>query len=473
MSVGEPLSSHTSAGVDAVREPGWGPPGEPRYRPIESYGLIGDLRTAALVGRDGSIDWFCPRRFDAPSLFAAILDADIGRELPHRARDPVPEQAALPARHGDPADALLLPRGRRRGDRLHAGGPRALRHRAPGGRRARVGRLPDGLPAGLRLRAHGPPGDTRRAAPRAVRRRGRIDDRARVEPARSRSTARPPPPASASTRAKAPGSCCSPPDPGCAGRATGSPGPSSTHADFWRHWLAQSHYGGRWREMVNRSAITLKLLHLRAHRSHRGRAHLQPARGDRRRPQLGLPLCLAARLGVHRVRVPAPGFTEEAQQLHRLARGAAAGRPTPTSPLQIIYAIDGAQRPDRARLDHLEGYRGSRPVRIGNGAHDQLQLDVYGELMDAVYLSEQARQPISLRALDAPAPHPRLAGRQLAARPTRASGRCAADAATSSTRASCAGSPSTARCGMPDQARPAGRHRPAGARRATRSTRRS
>ena len=47
-------------------------------RPIESYGLIGDLRTAALVGRDGAIDWFCPRRFDAPSLFAAILDADIG-----------------------------------------------------------------------------------------------------------------------------------------------------------------------------------------------------------------------------------------------------------------------------------------------------------------------------------------------------------------------------------------------------------
>ena len=60
-----------------VDEPGWGGD-EPRYRPIESYGLIGDLRTAALVGRDGSIDWFCPRRFDAPSLFAAILDADIG-----------------------------------------------------------------------------------------------------------------------------------------------------------------------------------------------------------------------------------------------------------------------------------------------------------------------------------------------------------------------------------------------------------
>ena len=62
----------------AVDEPGWGDPHEPRYKPIESYGLIGDLRTAALVGRDGSIDWFCPRRFDGPSLFAAILDADAG-----------------------------------------------------------------------------------------------------------------------------------------------------------------------------------------------------------------------------------------------------------------------------------------------------------------------------------------------------------------------------------------------------------
>ena len=74
-----------------------GGPYEPRYRPIESYGLIGDLRTAALVGVDGSIDWFCPRRFDAPSLFASILDADRGGAFRIAPTSPVPsKQMYLP-----------------------------------------------------------------------------------------------------------------------------------------------------------------------------------------------------------------------------------------------------------------------------------------------------------------------------------------------------------------------------------------
>ena len=78
MPANDPITTPRETGPAVVREPGWGEPDELRYRPIESYGLIGDLRTAALVGRDGAIDWFCPGRFDAPSLFASVLDADIG-----------------------------------------------------------------------------------------------------------------------------------------------------------------------------------------------------------------------------------------------------------------------------------------------------------------------------------------------------------------------------------------------------------
>jgi GH15 family glucan-1,4-alpha-glucosidase len=55
-------------------------------------------------------------------------------------------------------------------------------------------------------------------------------------------------------------------------------------------------------------------------------------------------------------------------------------------PLQIMYGIDGRKTLTEETLDHLDGYRGSRPVRIGNGAYDQLQLDIYGELMDAAYI---------------------------------------------------------------------------------------
>ncbi|MBY0397489.1 MAG: hypothetical protein K2X91_13625, partial [Thermoleophilia bacterium] len=75
---GDPRPAAEPRAAPSVNEPGWGPPEEPRYTPIEGYGLVGDLRTAALVGHDGSIDWFCPGRFDAPSLFGRILDADRG-----------------------------------------------------------------------------------------------------------------------------------------------------------------------------------------------------------------------------------------------------------------------------------------------------------------------------------------------------------------------------------------------------------
>ena len=99
-----------------------------------------------------------------------------------------------------------------------------------------------------------------------------------------------------------------------------------------------------------------------------------------------------------------------------------------------MYGIDGRADLEEEVLDHLEGYRGSRPVRIGNGAADQLQLDIYGELIDSVYLYNKYGTPIS----DDPgcdlARDSSTGSARTGIRPTRASGRCAAGASTSSTR---------------------------------------
>ena len=122
-------------------------------------------------------------------------------------------------------------------------------------------------------------------------------------------------------------------------------------------------------------------------------APTRPARAGRRRAQLGLPL----HLGPRRVVL---GLRAARARLHRGGRrpscagcgdrvGERAGHGL--GPLQIMYRIDGSPDLDEETLDHLEGYRGSAPVRIGNGAADQLQLDIYGEAMDSIYLRRQQR----------------------------------------------------------------------------------
>jgi GH15 family glucan-1,4-alpha-glucosidase len=161
--------------------------------------------------------------------------------------------------------------------------------------------------------------------------------------------------------------------------------------DFWESWLGQSTYQGRWRETLHRSAITLKLM------------TYAPSGGLVAAPTAGLPeqvggernwdyrytwvrdasFSVYSLLGL--------GFQEEAAALGRWMRdrldeqaGSSAG-----GPLKIMYRVDGSSDLEEEVLPHWEGYRGSRPVRIGNGAADQLQLDIYGEAMDSVYVGDR------------------------------------------------------------------------------------
>jgi GH15 family glucan-1,4-alpha-glucosidase len=152
-------------------------------------------------------------------------------------------------------------------------------------------------------------------------------------------------------------------------------------AHFWSDWLNRSTYTGRWREMVTRSAMTLKLL------------TYAPTGAPIAAPTTGLPeqeggernwdyrytwirdgsFSIYALLGL--------GYVEEATE-EQAGDG--------SGPLKIMYRVDGSSDLAEETLDHFEGWRGSRPVRIGNGAADQLQLDIYGEAADAIFLADSS-----------------------------------------------------------------------------------
>ena len=164
--------------------------------------------------------------------------------------------------------------------------------------------------------------------------------------------------------------------------------------EYWRSWLAKSAYKGRWRETVERSALALKLL------------TYEPSGTIVAAPTCSLPEELggvrnwdyrytwirdAAFTLYALLRI---GFTEEAGQFMGWIEECTHELNSDGS-MQIMYGIDGRRELTEEVLDHLDGYKGSRPVRVGNGAYGQLQLDIYGELIDAVYLYDKYGTPIS------------------------------------------------------------------------------
>ncbi len=382
-----------------------------RYPDISGHGLIGDLQTAALVTTNGTIDFFCCPRFDSPSVFCSLLDADQGgycRVTPAADRyvskqlyfpntaelvtrfmtpDGVGEvQDFMPVIEGPPTDRhrlvryLRVARGTMKfiveieprfdyGRASHtvevtdvgavfraAGGMELTLHtvaEAPGQRQAQIERTPGGLRATITMR-EGQSGlgvvlESMGGQPKMLR------------PAELQRLA-------------------------------------DDTAAYWKNWLNRSTYTGRWREMVTRSAMTLKLLTYQPTGAPVAAATLglPEQEGGERNWDYRFTWIRDGSLTMHAL--SNLGYLDEAARFaawmrDRVSEGAAAA--DGASPLKIMYRVDGSADLTEEILDHFEGWRGSRPVRIGNGAADQLQLDIYGEAADTILAGIHAGLPVA------------------------------------------------------------------------------
>jgi len=354
--------------------------------PIESYALIGDCETAALVGRDGSIDWLCWPRFDSPACFAALLGGpEHGRWLlapaepaPHVTRRYRPGTLILETEFATAAGAVTLvdfmPPRDTVSDlvRLVIGrsGHVAMRTELVlrfdyGSTVPWVTRMDDGA-----LRAVAGPDMVvmRTTAPlrgEGLRTVGEFTVAAGETVAFSLTHAPSHLPAPA------------PIDTGAALAATEA---------FWREWSSRCHEAGEWSEAVQRSLITLKAL------TYRPTGGIVAAPTTSLPEQLGGPrnwdyrFCWLRDATLTLLALVNAGYAAEAEDWRNWLLRAVAGSP---AQMQIMYGLAGERRLTEWEVPWLPGYVGSRPVRIGNGAHGQLQLDVYGEVMDVLH---QARR---------------------------------------------------------------------------------
>ncbi|WP_274537014.1 glycoside hydrolase family 15 protein [Kitasatospora sp. CB01950] len=390
---------------------------------IEDYALIGDMQTAALVRRDGAVDWLCLPRFDSPAVFAGLLGTDehgfwrIGPALPVEP----PPAAAPPPRtllDGEPpippvtaaAPALPCDRRRYRGDSLileqewdtQGGTVRVIDFMPP---RHLLGtpdvpqmiRIVEGLAGTVRMRSavrmrfsYGrivpwvhrveQPGVGHRtvavAGPDSVWLDGRAETYGRDLTTYADFTV------TAGERIAF----------GLTWKASHEPAPAPPDAEgalesterFWREWVEQCRYQGPYREAVVRSLITLKAL------------TYAPTGGIVAAPTTSLPEDLGGErnwdyrytwlrdAAITLSSLLRTGYREEARAWREWLLRAVAGDP---ENLQIMYGIAGERELTESELDWLPGYEDSRPVRIGNGAAGQLQLDVYGEVVEALHLA--------------------------------------------------------------------------------------
>jgi GH15 family glucan-1,4-alpha-glucosidase len=379
------------------------------YPNISDHGIIGDLQTAALVATDGTIDFFCCPRFDSPSIFASLLDAERGGQfrIAPAADGYVTRQLYFPE------TAMLITRFMTAdgvGEVLDfmpvvQGGPTA-RHRIV--RKLRVARgtmqfVLDLQPrfdygraehtvelsdAGAVFRA----GDTELTV-YATGRRTPGQDAAIVERAgsglRATITMRETDPTAGIVLESAggPPQALPPAELDRLAEDTGA---------FWRGWLARSTYAGRWREHVTRSAMTLKLLtyHPTGAPVAAATFGLPEQAGGERNWDYRYTWVRDGSLSVHAL--AGLGYLEEVARFGGWLRDRAAEQAGQASgPMKIMYRVDGSSDLAEETLDHFEGWRGSRPVRIGNGAADQLQLDIYGEAMDAIFAADTHGQQIA------------------------------------------------------------------------------
>jgi len=363
------------------------------FEPIENYGVIGNMQSIALVGMNGSIDFMCYPDFDSPTVFAALLDDKKGGcfQIEPRLSGMRVRQLYLP-------DTNIL----------------LTRFLAEEG----VAELTDYMPI---ERDSKQPNEIVRTV--AVI-RGNVHFRMRCQPrfnyARSKhrvemaeGCARFLPEDDVSPAMSLYSTVHLKEESGDvvahfslrSGERTtfllGGARGEAQHpemeligrrfhatARFWKTWIAQSNYKGRWREMVQRSALMLKLLISRKYGSLIAAPtfSLPESIGGVRNWDYRFTWLRDASFTLYAlIRL---GFVDETQSFIDWLKGRL-GDDAQRGPLQVMYGVDGRQQLDEFTLDHLSGYENSRPVRIGNAAYQQLQLDIYGEMMDSIYLANK------------------------------------------------------------------------------------
>lgn len=390
------------------------------YLPIESYGVIGDLHTAALVGQNGSIDWCCLPDFDSPSVFARILDEDVGgfyrihsAEAKRSKQMYLPETNVLLTRYfgdmalGEVTDFMPMPARTRRAVPMRHQIIRIVKavrgsmtfelECAPAFDYARerhtVKPLTDGMLfecASQRLALFcatsvDPAISSARASETPIPIAFRIEG----ERVRASFTLTEGDTATFVLRQQEDGN----------NRFTEAPLEPEDELlhtiDYWRAWLSKCNYRGRWRSMVERSALVLKLLTYKPTGAIVAAAtcSLPEEIGGERNWDYRYTWIRDAAFTVYAFLTL--GFTQEAEDfMHWLAKRMGEEEHA-NGPLQVLYGIDGRHHIPEEHLEHLKGYMNSQPVRVGNLAATQFQLDIYGALIDSIYLFDKHHTRIS------------------------------------------------------------------------------
>ncbi len=372
------------------------------YRPIEDYGIIGDLHTVALVSKGGSLDYMAFPRFDSPTVFAALLDAEKGG---HFCVEPLlsqkeearvtkkqlylPDSNILLTRFlseegvAELSDFMPVKEGHRhrvvRRVKIIRGEMRFRLLCAPRFDYARASHKAELCDEGVRFRSEGLTLLLR--TPLDLELNG--DDAAAEFTLQAGETA------------------------SFVLEKEGEHSPAADESfvsesfkntlNYWQAWVNRSTYEGRWREEMRRSALALKLLTYAPEGSIVAAATmgLPEEVGGERNWDYRYTWIRDASFTVYGL--SRLGYLDEMADFMRWisARAAEYTEGGDKGLLQALYGIGGEREIPEENLTHLEGYRGSAPVRLGNSAYDQLQLDVYGTLMDSVYLYNKYGDPIS------------------------------------------------------------------------------